>query len=59
MEQQHKIIEDFCRGHYGGSGSASDGCARSKTVTKAKGEKIVRILQEIINLQILPNSSIG
>ena len=45
MEQQHKLFEDYCRDKYGGFGTDNDGCPRSKAVTKAKGERIVKILQ--------------
>ena len=45
MEQQQKIFEEYCRDCNGGFGSDADRCTRSKTVTKSKGGKIVRILQ--------------
>ena len=44
MEQQHKLFEDYCRDKYGEFGTDNDGSPR-RTVTKAKGERIVKILE--------------
>ena len=46
MEPQ-QIFEDYSRDCYGEFSSDADGCARSKTVTKAKGEEIVEIQTQL------------
>ncbi len=43
--EQRAIFERFCKERYGGFGDGALGCLKSKTVTKAKGEKIVRVLK--------------
>lgn len=46
-EEQRELFEKFCKDHYGGFGSSSSTCAKSKTVTKAKGESIIKVLKGV------------
>ena len=45
MEEQREIFEKFCVEHYGGFRNSSSSCPKSKTVTRAKGESIVKVLK--------------
>ena len=57
MKEQRDVFEKFCQESYGGFGNSSHGCPKSKTVTKSKGENIVKVLMEYQNLH--HNSSTG
>ena len=46
LSEQREIFETFCREQYGGFGDGVLGFLKSKTVTKAKGEMIVKVLKE-------------
>ena len=47
MDDQKDIFISFCNSRYGMSGEEDHpaSCARSKTVTKAKGQKIINVLK--------------
>ena len=45
MKEQRDVFEKFCQECYGGFGNSSYGCPKSKTVTKSKGENIVKVLK--------------
>ena len=40
-----EMFEKFCEEHYGGFRNSSSSCPKSKTVTRAKGESIVKVLK--------------
>ena len=47
MEDQKDLFISFCNSRYGTSaeGDQSAACGRSKTITKAKGQKIINVLK--------------
>ena len=45
LEQQWDIFNKFCKECYGGFDYMSQSCVRSKTITRAKGEMMVRLIK--------------